>query len=120
MIFISRNEKGVPAWKLVMLGKKTVTRRLKPEPVGAIRAVCPSRGKKAVCHIKIVSCMTSGQWHQTNIGGRSERFINNECDREAQREGFGKWYHLISWFDEHKIPFSQTYRIEFKLVKKAG
>ncbi len=56
MIFISKNETGIPAWQLVMDGKKTVTRRLKPQPIGSIRAVQPGRGKKAIGYIKITSC----------------------------------------------------------------
>ena len=119
MIFISKNEKGIPAWKLIMQGKKTVTRRLKPEPVGAIRAVCPGRGKEAVCYIKIISCMTHLQWRKKEVDGFSSTYILQRYAIETKREGFDEWCSLIEWFQSHKIKINDTYRIEFKVVKKS-
>jgi len=47
MIFISKNEDGIPAWEMIMNGKKTVTRRYNYIEPGKIRAVQPGRMKKA-------------------------------------------------------------------------
>ena len=103
LIFSARNEDGVPLWKLVVTGAKTVTRRTKPLAVGKEFAVQPGRGKKAVCRAVVVSCEKEGLQH---------------CfDDEAKREGFKSWEGLREWLIIHNpngVPF---YRIEFKVLK---
>jgi hypothetical protein len=117
MIFISKNEDGEPAWKLIMDGHKTVTRRLKPVDVGKILAVQPGRGKKAVGYIKIISCIPETEW----VFALKGLNLDNELTllQEANREGFGCWQSLIAWFSNHKplIRLDDTYRIEFELVR---
>lgn len=117
MIFCSRNEDCEPAWKLIMDGQKTVTRRLKPIEVGKIVAVQPNRGKKAVGHIRIISCMPQSEW----IFALKGQNLYNELVllQEANREGFGCWQSLIAWFNNHKplIRLDDTYRIRFELIK---
>lgn len=96
-------------WKLVLDGKKTITRRIKPEPVGAIRAVCPTRGMAQVCKIMIISCIPHRDWFAM--------YWNNPraLRAEAKREGFGSWEGLMAWFDMKYggIP-EGLYRIEFR------
>lgn len=120
MIFCSKNEDGEPAWKLIMEGRKTVTRRLKPIAEGKIVAVQPNRCKKAVGHIRIISCMPETEW----IFALKGLNICNELAllQEANREGFGSWQSLISWFSNHKplIRLDETYRIHFELIKDTG
>lgn len=114
MIFVSKNEDGVPAWKLIEAGKKTVTRRLKPEIPGKVRAVCPGRGKKAVGYIRIISCVPD------------EDFCNElpvtELDIEAQREGFKTWESLWECIRmlHHcgESPLPALFRIEFEKSPK--
>lgn len=119
MIFAAKNEKGIYTWKLVLDGDKTVTRRLKPVRVGKIRAVQPGRGKKAICKIKILECVP----HRGRAIGlydlshdAVDRF-QKALDREAEKEGFCSWKGLLEWFDAKGINISDTFRIEFKLVK---
>jgi hypothetical protein len=69
MIFSSRNEAGELASDLVMAGRKTVTRRIRPHPVGAVRAVQPGRTKKGVGFIKILSCVDDEKWKRKNLSG---------------------------------------------------
>ena len=117
MIFISKNEKGESAWKLILDGKKTVTRRVKPIKVGKIFAVCPGRGKFAVCHCRVVSCVSHRDWilsqgkpnHLTLLG---TSFFN----KEASREGFDSWSSLENWFNERGQDIESMFRIEFELV----
>jgi len=118
MIFCSRNEDGEYAWKLIMEGRKTVTRRLKPIVVGKVVAVQPNRGRKAVGYIRITSCMLSTEWVFAMKG-------LNVCSelallQEANREGFGCWQSLIAWFSNHKplIRLDDTYRIGFELIRR--
>lgn len=121
MIFMSKNEQGTPAWQLVFDEKKTVTRRLKPQPIGVVRAVQPGRGKKGVGFIRIKSCVPHLQWvseQQTmskeNIGTE----MRYRFQVEAEREGFVTWEGLLKWFTDHKIDINKTYRIEFELIEK--
>jgi hypothetical protein len=107
MIFISKNEKGIPAWKLILEGRKTVTRRLKPIEVGKSVAVCPGRGKFAVCRIKILSCMDAEEW--------DAKYAKTEFQREAEKEGFALWDSLWEWIaDKYGKPYPKLYRIEFE------
>jgi len=117
MIFCAKNEDGVPTWKLVLEGKKTVTRRLKPMPVGKEFAIQPGRGKKAVARGKVISCIKHIDWVKsifpkasTTLQLRNFQFI------EVHKEGFKVWQGLINWFEEHKININDTYRIEFELI----
>ena len=117
MIFASRNEKGEPAWKLVLAGRKTITRRTKPQPVGAIRAVQAGRGTKGVGFIRITSCTSHLDWQI--------EYMSFVCDTEeglkllyaeAIREGFIGWQGLLHWLAEHGININDSYRIEFELI----
>lgn len=115
MIFCSRNEDGEPAWKLIIDGRKTVTGRLKPIAVGKILAVQPNRAKKAVCKIKVISCIPETDWifSMKGLNLLSELTLLNE----ANLEGFDTWDGLIAWFSNHKplIRLDDTYRIVFEL-----
>lgn len=107
MIFISKNEQGIPAWKLILEGKKTVTRRIKPVEVGKSIAVCPGRGKCAVCRIKVISCVDEEKWQ--------DKYAATEFQREAEREGFALWDSLWEWIEnKHGRPWPKLYRIEFQ------
>lgn len=114
MIFIAKNEDGIPSWKLVLEGKKTVTRRLKPLPVGKEFAVQPGRGKFAVCRARVISCMDCKPWYEQEI---AEKGNEDLLDEEANKEGFETWEGLINWFvskyGEHLPSF---FRIEFELI----
>lgn len=113
MIFCSRNEAGVPKWKLIQEGRATVTRRLKPEQVGKIRAVQPGRGKSAVCRVRIIGCIPDMKWQDEHIPA--------EAEAEARREGFLTWEGLWECLSKlHRFPAGQPpafYRIEFELVR---
>ena len=113
MQFISKNEDGIPGWRLVLDGKKTITRRTKPETPGSLRAVCPGRGKKAVGRILIISCMDAARWDRDHPGAEDRQ-------REAEAEGFKSWDGLKAWFIKHyeRMP-EPLYRIKFKLVEKS-
>jgi len=114
MIFISKNEKGEPAWRLIQEGRKRVTRRLKPVTVGKILAVQPGRGKKAVGYIRVISCENSFNHFM------SSHFFPFWTQSEATKEGFESWDGLISWFNNQKtvVRLDDTFRIEFELVKQ--
>jgi len=118
MIFVSKNEKGEVAWKLIKDGRKTVTRRLKPVSEGKILAVQPGRGKKAVGYIRVISCIPEAEW----VFALKGLNIWNELVllQEANREGFDSWQGLISWFNNQKtvVRLDDTFRIEFELVKQ--
>ena len=99
MIFISRNEDGVPAWQLVIDGKKTVTRRLKPVDVGKFVAVQPGRGKKAVCLVRITRCERHLDWLARTHN--DEVPLADRLEKEARLEGFSCWNRLAEWFQYH-------------------
>ena len=88
MIFSAVNEDGEPLWKLVMDGRKTVTRRLKPQTIGSIRAVQPKRTSKAIGHIKIIDCRQE-TWLGQGITNKTE---------EAHLEGFRNWERIEEFF----------------------
>lgn len=117
MIFIAKNEEGTPSWKLIQLGQKTVTRRIKPLKVGKDFAVCPGRGKFAICRAEVTDCRTHGNWigHVTCMvtePNDAVQILNNE----AHKEGFGSWTGLMNWFKEKGINIDDLYRIEFKIL----
>ncbi len=110
MIFIAKNEDGIPSWKLALEGKKTVTRRIKSLPVGKEFAIQPGRGKFAVCRAKVISCSTSLSHWRYNIG----RNIKEYKQKEAQLEGFNSWDSVMKFLQKKDIQFRNTYRIEFE------
>jgi len=87
MLFISKNKEGVPAWKLVLERKKTVTRRLKPVKVGAVRGVQAKFYGKSLCKIKVISCISHKEWIKSVNGLEA-------YDREAKLEGFDEWWSI--------------------------
>jgi hypothetical protein len=104
MIFSAINEDGEPLWKLVLDGKKTVTRRLKPHPIGSIRAIQPKRTSKAIGHIKILDCRkelyfgqgvanTETEAHLEELQSLKKSFLENElCDMSLISEETGAEY----------------------------
>ena len=118
MIFIAKNEDGESSWKLVQDGVKTVTRRMKPMDVGKEFAICPGRGKYAVCRAKVIDCMNSLEhFHRYSQQKEVYRSLNEYKADEARLEGFNSWDGLMRWFQKHKINFADTFRIEFELIK---
>lgn len=115
MIFSAKNDKGVPLWKLVLDGTKTVTRRRSSQPVGAVRAVQAERCRKEVGKIQVVSCQLDCAWFdlsRRNVQGNWNLFLKYE----AKKEGFSSWENL--WKAINKIypkGVPTLYRIEFKL-----
>ena len=127
MIFASVNEKGEPAWKLVLEGRKTVTRRSKPKAVGKVFGDQPGRGKKAVCRAKVISCIKHIAWLKKEedtsifVFGRAQEplrasYLKSRLEDEAHREGFESWQGLLDWFDKHKIDINNTWRIQIRRV----
>lgn len=118
MIFASKNEDGVPAWKQVVDGTKTVTRRLKASPVGAYRSVQPKRCKKGVGFVRIVNCIRHTNWIlDFFIKYKPSEFVK-ELDLEAQREGFKTWEGVLKWFDSKNIDIDDTYVLSLSYIKK--
>ena len=118
MIFCSKNENGEPAWKLIQEGNKIVTRRLKPVDVGKIIAIQPNRCKKAIGHIKVVSCMLHQTWLRSYVPDglywtEENLTAKKIMDDEAKREGFLSYHGLRAWLYSHGISEMDTYRIEF-------
>ena len=116
MIFCSKNEAGIPKWKLVLNGQATVTRRTRLQPVGTEFAVQPARGKKAVCRAIVVSCMTHLDWIRMVSQyppDRQQVAIANE----AHCEGFERWGTLWAWLRAHHKNPDDLYRIAFEVVK---
>ena len=121
MIFISENENGVLAWRLVLEGRKTVTRRMKPVVVCNVLAVQPGRGKKAVAHVRVLSCERHSEWYAREMKkGVNEPGVNQlVLQKEAELEGFGSWMDLCGWFFYKGYGIEETFRIEFELVKES-
>lgn len=118
MIFCAKNEDGIPTWKLVLAGEKIVTRRMKPMPIGKTFAVCPGRGKKAVCRAEVTDCQLSKvHWHVYAHNKELFENIQEYKQEEADCEGFKTWDGLMRWFQKHNIQFADTFRIEFKVIK---
>lgn len=117
MIFISKNEKGEPAWKMVLDGRKTVTRRLKPLPVGKDFAVQPGRGKFSVCRCKVLSCINHKEWLLSQGGNGKLTIIGMPFfTNEAKKEGFEHWHALLKFLAEKGLVIDNLYRIEFKKI----
>jgi len=72
MIFSARNEDGEEAWRMVLGGRKTVTRRTRPVDPGKIRAVQAKRGGKALGHIRILSCEWDKLWRAKHLPEEAE------------------------------------------------
>lgn len=112
MIFIAKNEGGIPTWGLAQTGRKTVTRRIKPLPVGKEFAIQPGRGCFAVCRARVVSCVNSlDHWHLHKSD------ICHYKESEAHLEGFVSWRGLMQFFEKNKIQFMDTFRIEFEVIE---
>jgi len=111
MIFCSRNERGDPAWRLVVAGRKSVTRRLKPLEAGKAFTVQPSRRRKAVARVRVVSCVPEREW----LRGLPKARRAAELKREAKREGFLEWEGLREWLKAHNPEGKPYYRIGFKV-----
>lgn len=117
MIFCAKNEKGEPTWQLAKEGRKTVTRRPKPLPVGKEFAIQPGRGKFAVCRGRVISCMSHREWILSE--GKPGHIIvlgTRFLDKEAKKEGFDSWVDLVDWFNKRKQKIENMFRIEFELV----
>lgn len=112
MIFIAKNEKEIPSWKLILEGTKTITRRLKPLPVGKEFAVQPGRGKHAVCKARVITLCTSID-HFHKFGYDTGSIVDYK-ESEAHKEGFESWGGLMRFFQDKKIQFADTFRIEFE------
>jgi len=115
MIFCAKNEDGIPTWQLVLTGEKTVSRRLKPMQIGKEFAVCPGRGKHAVCRAVVIDCTLSKvHYHAKEMDPADYKYL------EAKMEGFKTWDYLMYWLRSHGIKFEDTFRIEFKVIKKCN
>ena len=117
MIFCSKNEDGVPKWKQIIDGTVTVTRRLKPMIVGKVFAVQPNRGEKAVCYARVKNCIKHSDWYRGVYHINSTKTYVNILQKEAELEGLGDWSFLLDYFENKKIEISDTYRIEFEVLK---
>jgi len=121
MIFCAKNEDGIPSWELILRMEKIVTRRMKPMPIDKEFAVQPGRGKYAVCRARVTDCQLS-KVHYHVYAHNKELFKDTDeyKKHEAQCEGFKTWNGLMRWFIDHKIPFEDTFRIEFNILKIDG
>jgi len=121
MIFVSKDELGVPAWKKILDGSKIATRRLKPLMVGTDFAVQPGRGVKAVCRAVVTTCVTHGEWYAMEIApleGTAAKETAMLC--EAKEEGFETVEGWLAWYPAHGIDINRTYRIGFEKKKADG
>ena len=120
MIFVAKNERNESTWQLVLDGKKTTTRRMKPMDIGKEFAIQPGRGKHAVCRAVVISCMNSIEHYHTysNLIELYKSLNEYKAD-EARLEGFGSWHDLMLWFNDHDVNFADTFRIEFKVINKS-
>ena len=116
MIFIAKNEKGESTWKLAIEGRKTVTRRLKPLPVGKEFAIQPGRGEFAVCRARVITLCPSMD-HFRKFGYDTGSLLDYK-ESEAKKEGFGSWDALMRFFQNKKIQFADTFRIEYELINQ--
>jgi len=136
MIFSSKNERGVckAAWIASLpIGAHFVTRRIRPEPVGAVRAVQPGRGKKAVAFGKVVSCEPHSTWLAKAIVRLKNTFhfkpnskfepakaiemVDALYAADAALEGFETWSGLCAWFVDHGIEMNDCWRLEFEKTR---
>ena len=118
MIFSSVNESGEPAWKMVLDGRKTITRRRNPIDVGTVLGVRATRTGKELGKIRVVSCVPHMDWQRCIPGDECD--ILSEWAREVKREGFNSLPGLLDWLTTHGIDIEDTFRIEFEVVDIAG
>ena len=117
MIFIAKNEKGESSWKLILEGKKIVTRRAKPLSVGKEFAVCPGRGKFAICRCKVISCMPHRDWLKSQSTAGAITLLGIPYfNKEAKKEGFESWDGLVKWFNTRGQDIETMFRIEFEKI----
>ena len=89
MIFSSRNETGRMAWQLVLEGRKTITRRLKPMPVGKEFPVQPPAALRCkLCGKRSKDFVELKDWTQTQF---SEFFDNPDCPKGFDSAGYHVW-----------------------------
>lgn len=119
MIFVAKNENGIPTWELAVTGKKTVTSRVNPMDVGKDFAIQPGRGKKSVCRAKVVSCATRLE-HYGLACLEPDFNMTSWKQKEAELEGFLSWAGLMRYFEEHNMNFMDLYRIEYDVVGFTG
>jgi hypothetical protein len=139
MIFSSVNEDGIHKWRLILEDIKVngetvdVTRRLRPQPVGALRRVQPKRTESAMC-IHAFSCDLNKEYCDGNYT-KCESYkplrieivdcvlqydldyphpLDKALKTEANREGLKSWERLEHYFSSKKIDINDTYRIQFK------
>lgn len=112
MIFSAKNEKGEPLWRLVLEGRKVVTRRTKTIQIGKIRAVQSKRGGKSLGYIEIISCVDDEEW--------CDKHIPQETKAEARREGYYTWEGLWEFLRSHTPKSARLYRMEFKKSMDGG
>jgi hypothetical protein len=117
MIFSSRDEKGVAAFRKVLDGTKTVTRRTKPLPVGKEFAVQPGRGEKAVCRAVVISCVQHNDWYASEISSlEGTPRWKRAMLAEARAEGFESVDFWLDWYPRHGMDVNETFRIEFRII----
>lgn len=115
MIFCSKNEDGELAADLALDGRKCLTRRLKPVPVGSVRAVQRKRTGRGVGFIKVISYMPHKKWLKGV--GRRNMPKHIELELEANMEGFRSWEGLDGWFQRKYGGWpNPLYRIEFEPI----
>ena len=89
--------------------------------VGKEFAVCPGRGKKAVCRAKVISCIAHITWKRRAEEATSDLVYPIHMQYaehwEAKREGFLNWDGLLTWLELNFTDIDKTYRIEFKVLK---
>jgi len=127
MIFSAKNEDGIPLWKLVLSGEKTVTRRKSSKPVGKTYGVFKKPNGVVLGRIKIISCVSDENWIErirNNVTKalstryRREAVYQEVLDKEAEKEGFKTWAGLWrALVDCYTDALPRLYRIEFKLIK---
>ena len=127
MIFCSKNELGVVKANWIAslpVGTRFVTRRSKVPRIDLptrsnshVRksfAVCPNRGKKAVCRAGYIGLERHSDW--------LKRVTKNPDDTlaafliESRLEGFTSVSGWLGWYPAHKIDINNTFRIEMERV----
>jgi hypothetical protein len=103
----------------VLRGEKTVTRRLANDNprspwyvwgcslrAGQDYAVCPGRGKHAICRVEVVGTIRQPLGELSNAEARLEGFVDKREFREV-------WERINGSYD----PGILVWRVEFKLVQ---
>jgi hypothetical protein len=115
LIFVAKNELGIPTWKLAKDKQKRVTSRVNPMVAGKTFAIQPGRGKKSICRAKAFSCENRLEHYKRTCAGIC---IPEWKQKEAELEGFLSWDGLMRYFQEHNLNFMDLFRIEFDLVEE--